>query len=153
VPPLAPPMMVFAQKLSDPPSPPNVQQRLKADSVQSASVVQRRTVSVPVHVKREPSDVAHPLAAAHTTEMVPVEQLGTDPPVTGIVPQQTSDVEQPAGDAHAVSQVVALAQMNPPGHAPGVPALQVPVPLHAPPGVSCPLLHVAAAPHDVAPVG
>ena len=94
-------MTVLAQKLRDPPSPPaNVQHCEYVDSpAQSAFVVHRRTVCVPVHV--EPSDVAHALLAVHATAIGPVVHLGAVPPVTGIVPQQTSEAGQPAGEAQA----------------------------------------------------
>jgi hypothetical protein len=49
--------------------------------------------------------------------------------------------------------VVALAQMNPPGHGAPVPGVQLPALLHVPPGVSVEPEHDTDAPHEVALVG
>jgi len=89
-------MNALAQKLRPPPSvPPNVQHCMSPDSVQSVFVEQSRTVCVPLHVV--PRDVLHALLAEHAVEMLPVVQLGTVPPVMGIVPQHTSFVGQSEG--------------------------------------------------------
>jgi hypothetical protein len=100
-------MSVFAQKLSEPPSPPgNVQHWLYVVLVvQSAFVVQSWTIWVPVHVL--PSEVSQALGAAHAIVIAPVVHAGAVPPVMGIVPQQTSGAPslalpgQPAGAEHA----------------------------------------------------
>jgi len=96
-------MRPLAQKLSEPPSAalPNVQHDVYIDSVQSAFVVQMRTVCVPLQVL--PSEVLQAVAALHTELIVPVEQFGAMPPVIGMVPQQTSEDGQPAGAVHGVA--------------------------------------------------
>ena len=50
--------------------------------------------------------------------------------------------------AHEARHAATLAHFTPPGHAPAVPALHVPVPLHVPAGVSWPFEH-ETEPHEV----
>lgn len=82
-------MKELAQKLSDPASLVNVQHRvLPAPAfVQSLALVHSWTCSVPEH-ESPPSIVGHADAALQTAVSVPVVQLGTEPPVMGMVAQQ-----------------------------------------------------------------
>lgn len=67
--------------------------------MQSEFALQRRTTCVPVHVL--PSDVAQLVEGEQAMEMVPVVQFGIEPPVMGMVPQQTSPLMQSLVAAHA----------------------------------------------------
>ena len=82
-------MKALAQKLSDPASLVNVQHKvLPAPAfVQSLALVQIWTCSVPEHVSPERC-VGHVEAGLHAAVSVPVVQLGTEPPVMGMVAQQ-----------------------------------------------------------------
>ena len=120
LPPPRPATIAFAQKLSEPPSCVNVQHLLAPDSVQSAVCLHRRTVCVPVQLV--PRLVAHCAAGVQATVIGPVVQLGTVPPVTGMVPQQT-----------APGQSVVLAQAKPePESPPELLVLPEPLPLVLP---------------------
>jgi hypothetical protein len=100
-PPPKAPTSALAQKLSEPPSaPPKVQQTLSAASAQSAFFVQMRTICVPLQLV--PSFVGHEPGAVHAVVRPPVVQLGTVPPVMGIVPQQTSVLAQSEGAMQVV---------------------------------------------------
>jgi hypothetical protein len=69
---------VFAQKVSDPPLLVKVQQLGYTDSVQSAFVLHRRSVWVPLH-EAETIAVSQALCAVQATMGLPV-QFGTVPP-------------------------------------------------------------------------
>jgi hypothetical protein len=58
------------------------------------------------------------------------------PIVAPIVPHSYLAAAQSAAVVHVVSHAVALAHLKFPGQAPAVPALHVPLPLHAAAGVS-----------------
>jgi hypothetical protein len=70
--------------------------------VQSSFFVQSRTVCVPEQVL--PSDVAQTLGETQRVVMPPVVQLGTVPPVIGILPQHTSEEGQSPGALHAAPE-------------------------------------------------
>jgi hypothetical protein len=78
LPPPKSPIVVFAQKVRDPPLLVKVQQLGYVDSVQSSFVLQRRSVWVPVH-ELETIVVGQTLGAVQATTGVPV-QFGTVPP-------------------------------------------------------------------------
>lgn len=82
-------MKLLAQKLSEPPSLVNVQHMvLPAPAfVQSAAVLQIWTSSVPEHAIAR--CVGHAEAALQAEVSVPLVQLGIEPPVMGMVAQQT----------------------------------------------------------------
>jgi hypothetical protein len=84
------PTRALAQKLREPASWENVQHIvLPAPALaQSLAVVHSCTCSVPEQLN-DPSCVGHADAALHSPVNPPVVQLGMEPPVTGIVPQQT----------------------------------------------------------------
>jgi hypothetical protein len=90
-------MSPLAQKLSEPLPSVKVQHLLYCASVQSEFCLQMRTFCVPVHVV--PRVVGHCADEVQATVTFPFVQLGTWPPVMGMVAQQTLP-EQSAGLEH-----------------------------------------------------
>ena len=87
-----------AQKLSEPEPSVNVQHLFAPVSVQSAGFSQRRTVCDPV--QEVPSEVVHCAPGVQATWMGSEVQLGMEPPVRVMWPQQTLP-EQSSGPSHA----------------------------------------------------
>jgi hypothetical protein len=120
VPPPAPATSALAQKVSDPPAspPPKVQQLGAPVSVQSALVLQRRTVLVPMHVNPD-RFVLHADGVAQAVSMGAVLQSGAVPPVMGMVPQQTSPEAQSVGSEQgAPPELESTAASGPPPEPP-----------------------------------
>jgi hypothetical protein len=114
VPPPAPPINWLAQKLSEPPSPPEkVQHRLLPPPAfaQSAALVQSWTCWLPE--QENPSIVGQADCALQTAVSIPDVQLGGLPPVSGIVAQQACP-PQFAGDMHPELEPPLLLPLLPP---------------------------------------
>ena len=95
----------LAQNVSEPPASPapplKVQQLVRPDSVHWALLLQRRSVLVPEQT-RPPRLLLQDAAALHEIEVVPVVQLGTLPPVTGMTAQHSSPLGQSVGELQSV---------------------------------------------------
>jgi hypothetical protein len=127
--------------------------------VPAAQLVAPQVVPTLLHVvvQQLPVPVVPQTAFVHwllPLHALPLAILATQTPDAPGFWHQKPDVGwQSPSAAQAVLQAVALAQIRWPAQAPGVPAVQVPVPLQVPPGVKVKPEQEAAAPQVVLLVG